>query len=463
MTAPKHIRLNAFDMNCVGHIQHGMWRHPRDRSVDYLDLDYWMNLARTLERGLFDGIFLADILGVYDIYRGGAETAIRDSVQIPVNDPLLLVPAMAAVTKHLGFGVTCNITYEPPYTFARRMSTLDHLTRGRIGWNIVTGYLDSAARGMGGDRLIAHDDRYDMADDYMEVVYRLWESSWEDGAVLRDKQTGVYADPAKLHRARHEGPHYRVDALHLSEPSPQRTPVLYQAGASDRGRRFAATHAECVFLAGQSVTNLKSIVTDIRAQAAARGRDPRDILVFLLAAVVVGRTEREARDKMEDYRRHASVEGALAHYSASVGVDFAKYDLDEPIRYVKTDANNSHLEAITTRSTDIVWTKRRVMDEMILGGRVAPIVGTPAQIADAFEALMEATDIDGFNLSRTVMPECVEDFVELVIPELQARGIYKTAYAPGTLREKLYGPGRARLGTDHPAATARLNHGSGGE
>ncbi|MSO91552.1 MAG: LLM class flavin-dependent oxidoreductase [Acetobacteraceae bacterium] len=451
----KQIRLNAFDMNCVGHIQHGMWRHPRDRSSDYIDIDYWMSLARTLERGLFDGIFLADILGVYDIYRGGPETAIRDSVQIPVNDPLLLVPAMAAVTKHLGFGVTCNLTYEPPYTFARRMSTLDHLTRGRIGWNIVTGYLDSAARGMGGDRLIAHDDRYDMADDYMEAVYRLWEGSWEDGAVQRDKQAGIYADPAKLHRVRHAGPYYKVNALHLSEPSPQRTPVLYQAGASDRGRRFAATHSECVFLAGQSATNLRSIVVDIRAQAGARGRDPSDILIFLLATVVVGRTEKEARDKLEDYRRHASVEAALAHYSASAGVDFAKYDLDEPIRYVKTDANNSHLEAITTRSPERIWTKRRVMDEMILGGRTAPIVGTPAQIADAFEALVAVTDADGFNLSRTVMPECVEDFVDLVIPELQARGIYKTAYTPGTLREKLYGPGRARLGPTHPAAGAR--------
>jgi alkanesulfonate monooxygenase SsuD/methylene tetrahydromethanopterin reductase-like flavin-dependent oxidoreductase (luciferase family) len=187
----------------------------------------------------------------------------------------------------------------------------------------------------------------------------------------------------------------------------------------------------------------------------ARGREPRDILVFLLATVVVGRTEAEARDKLEDYRRHASVEGALAHYSASIGVDFAGYGLDEPIRYVKTDANNSFMEAITTRSPDTVWTKRRVMDQMILGSRQPPIVGTPAQIADAFEALMAETDIDGFNLSRTVMPECVEDFVALVIPELQNRGLYKAEYAPRTLREKLYGPGRARLTASHPAATAR--------
>ena len=317
----KQILLNAFDMNCVGHIQHGLWRHPRDRSADYLDIDYWMDLARTLERGLFDGIFLADILGVYDVYRGGPDTAIRESAQMPVNDPLLLVPAMAAVTKHLGFGVTCNLTYEPPYTFARRMSTLDHLTRGRIAWNIVTGYLDSAARGMGGERMIGHDDRYDLADDYMEVVYRLWEGSWEDDAVLRDRQNGVYADPAKLHRARYESLRYKVDALHLSEPSPQRTPVLYQAGASTRGRQFAAKHAECVFLAELTPTNLAATVADIRAQAGQRGRDPAEILMFQLATVVVGRTEKEARDKLEDYRRHASVEGALAHFSASLGID----------------------------------------------------------------------------------------------------------------------------------------------
>ena len=452
----KQILLNAFDMNCVGHIQHGLWRHPRDRSADYLDIDYWMDLARTLERGLFDGIFLADILGVYDVYRGGPDTAIRESAQMPVNDPLLLVPAMAAVTKHLGFGVTCNLTYEPPYTFARRMSTLDHLTRGRIAWNIVTGYLESAARGMGGERMIGHDDRYDLADDYMEVVYRLWEGSWEDDAVLRDRQNGVYADPAKLHRARYESLRYKVDALHLSEPSPQRTPVLYQAGASTRGRQFAAKHAECVFLAELTPTNLAATVADIRAQAGQRGRDPAEILMFQLATVVVGRTEKEARDKLEDYRRHASVEGALAHFSASLGIDLARYELDEPIHYVKTDANNSYMDALTKRSADVVWTRRRIIDSVVLGSRWQPIVGTPAQVVDALVALMDATDIDGFNLSRTVTPECVEDFVDLVVPEMQARGLYKTAYAPGPLREKLYGPGRARLTESHPAASVRM-------
>jgi long-chain alkane monooxygenase len=452
----RQMRLNAFDMNCVGHIQHGMWRHPRDQSVRYTDIKYWMELARTLERGLFDGIFLADILGVYDVYRDGPETAIREGAQIPVNDPVLLVPAMAAVTEHLGFGVTCNLTYEPPYTFARRMSTLDHLTKGRIGWNIVTGYLDSAARGMGGERMFAHDDRYDMADEYMEVVYRLWEGSWEDGAVRRDKAGGVYADPAKLHRVSYEGRRYKVDALHLSEPSPQRTPVLHQAGASSRGRQFAAKHAECIFLAELSTGSLAAAIADIRAQAAARGRDPREVLMFQHAAVVVGRTEKEACDKVEDYRRHSSVEGALAHFSASLGIDLGKYGLDEPIRHVKTDANNSFMESITTRSVESVWTRRRIMDQVILGSRWKPIVGSAEQVADALAGLMETTDVDGFNLSRTVMPECVVDFVDLVVPVLQDRGLFKTGYAAGPLREKLYGTGRSRLPPSHPAAAARV-------
>jgi alkanesulfonate monooxygenase SsuD/methylene tetrahydromethanopterin reductase-like flavin-dependent oxidoreductase (luciferase family) len=160
----KEIRLNAFDMNCVGHIQHGMWTHPRDRSVEYNTLEYWQNLARLAERGKFDGIFLADIVGVYDVYEGGSGPSIVNAVQIPVNDPMMVVPAMAAVTTQIGFGVTANLTYEPPYLFARRLSTLDHLTRGRVGWNIVTGYLDSAARGMGLAVQPDHDGRYDVAD-----------------------------------------------------------------------------------------------------------------------------------------------------------------------------------------------------------------------------------------------------------------------------------------------------------
>src|SRR6266702_5686880 len=295
--AKKKILLNAFNMNAVGHINHGLWTHPRDRSAHYTDLDYWTGLAQTLERGKFDGIFLADIVGVYDVYQGGPETPLRESVQIPINDPSLIVPAMAHVTRHIGFGVTSNLTYEPPYLFARRMSTLDHLTRGRVGWNIVTGYLDSAARGMGLAAQPNHDGRYDAADEYMSVVYQLWEASWEDGAVRRDKSNRNFADPSKIHRVRHQGQHYQLDAIHLAEPSPQRTPVRYQAGSSARGRAFAATHAECVFVFGADKRITRDIVADIRARAAAHGRDPHDSLIFYNRAAVVGRTRREAEEK----------------------------------------------------------------------------------------------------------------------------------------------------------------------
>ena len=451
---PREIRLNAFDMNCVGHIQHGMWAHPRDRSMHYTDLDHWVSLAQTLERGLFDGLFLADILGVYDVFHDSPDASIRNAVQIPVNDPSLLVPVMAHATQHLGFGVTCNLTYEPPYTFARRMSTLDHLTKGRIGWNVVTGYLDSAARGMGLAEQPEHDSRYDVAEEYMDVVYQLWEASWEDSAVLHDRTARIYADPARIHRVRHQGQHYKVDAIHLSEPSPQRTPVLYQAGASERGRAFAAAHAECIFVNGQFRQNVRDIVADIRRQAKALGRDPHDIKVFVGATVVVAPTEAEAQDKLAEYREYASSEGALAHYSASVGVDLSRYGPDEPIRFVATNALRSNLEAITVRSST-EWTPRKLLNVMVLGSRQAPIVGSPSSVADALMAWVDEADVDGFNLSRTVIPECVQDFVSLVVPELQSRGAMKTAYAPGTLRQKLFGPERARLAPSHPAARFR--------
>jgi FMN-dependent oxidoreductase (nitrilotriacetate monooxygenase family) len=268
VTISRHIRLNAFDMACVGHIQHGMWTHPRDRSSDYTSLGHWVRLARMLERGLFDGLFLADVLGAYDVYGGNADASLRAGVQIPLLDPMGLVPAMAYATTHLGFGVTCNLAYERPFLFARRMATLDHLTGGRIGWNIVTGYLDSAARATGLDAQIEHDDRYDLADEYLQVVYALWEGGWADDAVTRDRHRGTYTNPRRVRQVRHHGKQFQVDAVPLWEPSPQRTPLLYQAGASDRGRVFAARHAECVFINGSTKQNIRRIVADLRTRAA---------------------------------------------------------------------------------------------------------------------------------------------------------------------------------------------------
>jgi long-chain alkane monooxygenase len=435
----KEIRINAFDMNCVGHIQQGLWTHPRDQSTRYMQLDYWTDYAHRLEAGLFDGIFLADVLGVYDVLGGSPNPAVRHAVQVPVNDPTLLIPAMATVTKHLGFGVTANLTYEQPFTFARRMSTLDHLTGGRIGWNIVTGYLDSAARAAGFAGQIAHDDRYDLADEYMALVRALWEGSWEDGAVIADKRSGVYADPAKVHVVHHKGKQYTVDAMHLCEPSPQRTPVLYQAGASARGTRFAATHAECVFLNGQAQPAVKQQVDSLRSEAEAQGRSRDAIRVFLGATIVTGPTDAEARDKFEDYKRYASSDGALVHAAASLGIDFSKYDIDEPI-VTASQAVVSNVEAMT-RAAGPQWTRRKLLEQFWLGSRQKPWIGSGATIAEMLIDWSERCGVDGYNLSRTVVPECVDDFIACVVPELQSRGAYKTSYAPGTLREKLFGRG----------------------
>ncbi|MDQ8732726.1 LLM class flavin-dependent oxidoreductase [Bradyrhizobium sp. LHD-71] len=449
---PREIHLNAFDMNCVGHIQHGLWTHPRDQSCRFNELKYWLNYARRLEAGLFDGIFLADVVGVYDVYGRSADAALRGAVQVPVNDPMLIVPAMAAVTANLGFGVTCNLVYEQPFLFARRMSTLDHLTGGRIAWNIVTGYLDSAARANGLAEQARHDDRYDLADEYMSLVYKLWEGSWDDGAVLQDRAAGVYADPSKVRAIHHRGAQYQVDAMHLCAPSPQRTPVLYQAGSSARGRRFAASHAECVFVNGQQKEGVRRIVDDIRAQAVQLGRRACDVKAFLGGTLVLGRTEKEAKEKFEDYRRYASSEAALVHAAASLGIDFAKYDLDEPVDTGKSQAIVSNIEAVT-RSAGPQWTRRKLLEQMVLGSRQAPLIGTPASVADTLIDWCEDTGVDGFNLSRTVVPECIDDVIDLLVPVLQERGVYKTAYRQGTYREKLFG--HARLPPSHVAAQYR--------
>ena len=444
----RQIRLNAFDMACVGHIQHGMWTHPRDHAVTSTALDYWVSLARLLEKGLFDGLFLADILGVYDVYEDSPAPSLRGAVQIPLIDPMALVPAMAHATTNLGFGVTCNLAYETPFLFARRMATLDHLTKGRIGWNIVTGYLDSAARAMGFSGQMAHDDRYDLADEYMAAVYQLWEGGWQDDAVVRDRSAGVYTDPAKVRSVHHHGKQFHIDAVPLWEPSPQRTPVLYQAGASDRGRVFAAQHAECVFVNGSTRANVRRIVSDLRARSA-----PRPMLAFVGCSVVTGRTENEARDLLEDYRRHASIEGALAHAGSSLGIDFARFGMDDPIDASESQAVRSNIEAIAA-ALGHGWSKRQLIDRFVLGSRVPPIVGSAEQVADALMLWVEEGDVDGFNLSRTVMPECLETFIELVVPVLQERGVYKTGYAAGTYRQKLFAAGD-RLPDGHPAASVR--------
>jgi FMN-dependent oxidoreductase (nitrilotriacetate monooxygenase family) len=454
---PKQIRLNAFDMCCIGHQSPGLWTYPNDRADTYNTLEYWTDLARILERGKFDALFLADVLGIYDVYNNSPNMALEQAVQVPVNDPLMPVSAMAAVTQHLGFGITCALSYELPYPFARRMTTLDHLTKGRICWNIVTGYLDSAARGMGMARQLAHDDRYEVAEDYMQAVYKLWEASWEDGAVLRDKAGRRFADPSKIHRINHEGRHFKVDAIHLCEPSPQRTPVLFQAGASKKGRDFAARHAECVFINGPSKKVIGNIVKDLRARAAAAGRDPADLVIFTMMTIITDTTTKAAQDKYQDYLRYVSEEGALALMSGWTGLDFGAMDPDSVVRFDdRTNAQASALEAFTIADPDRTWTVREIARHAAIGGRSPVIIGSGTDVARQLQEWVEETDVDGFNCAYAVTPGSFADIADLVVPELQERGSFKRDYAPGTFREKLFGHG-PRLPDSHPAGVVRRN------
>ena len=450
----RQIRFSAFDMNCVAHQSPGLWAHPRDRSWQYKDLEYWTDLARILERGLFDGVFIADVIGYYDVYQDSAWHAIREAAQIPVNDPIQLVSAMALVTEHLGFGITASTGFEHPYTFARRLSTADHLSKGRIGWNIVTSYLESGARNTGAEGLPRHDNRYDVADEYLQVIYKLLEGSWEDGAVLRDRARRVFADPDRVHEIRHVGKYFNVPGYHLCEPSPQRTPVLYQAGASGRGRDFAARHAECVFVAAPTKTVLKAYVADIRRRAAAAGRDPHSLLIYNLQTVILGETDAAAEAKFRDYQSYASYDGALVFMSGWTGIDFGQYEPTDIVRKVETNAVVSLVDALAEGDPEKKWT----IDELAAWGGIGGVgpvnVGSAATIADILQQWVEDTDVDGFNLAYAVTPETFEDVANLLVPELQRRGVYQTSYAAGTLREKLFAAG-ARLPATHPGAGYR--------
>lgn len=453
---PRQIRFNAFDMNCVAHQSSGLWRHPDDRSQSYTDLAYWTELAKLLEKGRFDGIFLADVLGTYDVYGGTNEAAIRNGAQIPVADPLLVIPAMAYVTEHLGFGVTAGTAYEHPYPFARRMSTLDHLTKGRVGWNVVTGYLPSAARNMGNEDQLEHDDRYDYADEYLEVLYKLWEGSWEDDAVVRDAETGVFTDPTKVHSIGHSGKHFQVPGIHLSEPSPQRSPVIYQAGASSRGIAFAAGNAEAIFVAASTKEVLTGTVTKIRDALESAGRDRYSAKIYTLLTIITDETSEKAQAKYLDYLSYASEEGALVFMSGWMGVDLSEFALDEPIGNVKSNAIQSAVANFQAANHDgSEWTVGDIARAGAIGGLGPFIVGSGVEIADQLEEWAAETDVDGFNLAYAITPGTFEDVVTWVVPELQKRGVYPTEYTEGTLRQKLHGRGD-RLPDEHHGANFRV-------
>ncbi|KAG5361905.1 Dimethyl-sulfide monooxygenase [Yarrowia sp. C11] len=452
----KKIILNAFVMNTPNHLNAGLWRHPKNKQKNWNDLDHWVELAKLLEKGKFHAMFLADTAGVYDVYKTDKNPAIQTGTQFPVNDPLYLVPALSLVTKNLGFGITVSTTYDQPYALARRFATVDHLSKGRVAWNIVTSYLESGAVNHGLDHQIAHDERYRIADEYMEVVYKLWESSWREDALKKDVEANIFADPELVKYINHKGKYYSVPGPAITSPSPQRTPFLFQAGMSKAGRGFAATHAEAAFVAGPTPQFIRKSVDDLREKAASLGRDPQSVKFLAVVFVVVAETDELAQKQYEEYHSYIDPEGALTLFGGWFDLDVHRYPDDLDLREVTDNDTLAKLVnqwAISVDDTAGLWNKWRVAKEYVLGGRGEVICGSPTTVADRLEEWIEVGDLDGFNLANAIVPGTYESIVELLVPELQKRGRFWEDYAVpgGTLRENVLAtPGQAHLRNDHP-------------
>jgi long-chain alkane monooxygenase len=452
----KQIRINAFYSASPSQSWPGLWTHPDSEEQDYNSIEYWTKLARICETGLIDGVFFADVLALPSIYQGKPDAALTSGTFCPINDPMMLIPVMASVTEHLSFGVTGNTTYEPPYLLARRMSTLDHLTKGRVAWNVVTGMMPPVAKAMGKDKLPPHDMRYDIADEFMEVVYRLWEQSWDDDAVKRDKINKIFTDPSKVRPIKFDGENFKCEAVHMTEPSPQRTPFIFAAGASGRGMEFAGKHAEAAFISANNIPYAKMLTSKLREAAVGAGRAGDDVSVFNAAAIVVARTDKEAEELRQEIAQYSSAEGNLAFMSVGLGIDLSKYDIDEPIKIIESDAIQSMVTQLTDHNGGRVPTIRDLVSFGPLRGPEYFICGSPQTVCDEIIKMVDETGIDGLNLTRTVEPTGIKAFCDLVVPELQNRGYYKSGYDAGTLREKMH-PGRGRKTIDtHPSAAARL-------
>jgi FMN-dependent oxidoreductase (nitrilotriacetate monooxygenase family) len=449
------IHLNGFSQCSPCPQSKGQWKNPRDRSIPgYRDLEHWIDVARTLERGRFDAFFFADVHGTYDVYAGSRDAAVRHGVQIPCHDPTVLIPALAREVPHLGLASTYSTSYFPPYHTAKLFSTLDHLTGGRVGWNVVTSYLrDAGANGLGA--VLPHDERYDRADEYMEVVYKLWEGSWEEDAVVRDADRDVLVDPRKVHEIRHKGRYFEVLGPHLCEPSPQRTPVLYQAGASARGLDFAARHGEAIFVVFPNTKVCRRYVGDLHDRMRRAGREPKHAKILEAIVPVVGATEAEARARWEQIRSFASPEGALALFGGWTGIDLAGYSNDQRIGHVQSEGMQFLAQYFSSIDPERAWTFGEISEFLSVGSVCPVLIGDAGHVADELERWVVDGGVDGFNVIPAVSSGFT-DFVDLVVPELQRRGLARTGYEGTTLREHYFGRGARRLADDHPGAAHRL-------
>ncbi|MFU8927621.1 LLM class flavin-dependent oxidoreductase [Acinetobacter puyangensis] len=431
----RKIRLGAFLPATGQHL--GAWRHPEASPERHLDIDYLIEIAQTAERGLFDAYFLADSPAINFGGSAGIDH-VGVSSKVAGFEPITLFAALSTVTKNIGFIATASTTYEAPYLLARKFASLDHISKGRAGWNVVTTASTEAAYNFGYEQQIPHTERYDRAQEYVGLIQKLWDS-WEDDAFVYNKETGQFYNPEKLHHPNHKGKHYAVKgALNVSR-SPQGYPVIVQAGSSEPGRELAGRYAEVIFTAHQELASAQEFYRDVKSRLAKYGRTPDQLLVLPGVSIFVGKTEAEAQAKYQELTQLIRPEAGLALLSGLAGgIDFSEYDLDAPFPDIQADATVRSRPALIADIAKKNNFTIRQLYEWVAGVRGHwQLIGTVEQVADQLQEWFEHEAADGFNILPPSTPAGLNDFVDLVVPELQRRGLFRTAYEGNTLRENL--------------------------
>ncbi|VVD71183.1 monooxygenase [Pandoraea pneumonica] len=425
----KRVRLNLF-IHGRGHHEAG-WRHAGATRLPLTDIDYFAGLARTAEAGRFDSVFLADALAL-------AEAA--EHVATAQLEPITTLAALAFATRHIGLIATASTTYTEPFNLARQFASLDHITKGRIGWNIVTSWVGAAAKNFGLDQPISHAERYARANEYLEVVTGLWDS-WADDAIVDDAAAGRFVDPSKVRSVDHRGDYYRVAGpLNLPRP-PQGWPVLVQAGSSPDGRAFAARFGEAIFTAHLTKASAREFYADLKSAAQARGRRADQVVILPGLSAAIGATDAEAAALLEELNGLTDISVGLTRLSDRFGgYDFSRLPLDQPLS-VDDFPNPATVQAAKSRAEVIVGlvarerpTLRRLLHQLAGARGHFTLAGSPERIADVIEDWVDDGAADGFNLMPPVLPAQLDLFVEHVVPILQRRGRLRTAYDTDTLR-----------------------------
>jgi FMN-dependent oxidoreductase (nitrilotriacetate monooxygenase family) len=418
-----------------GYSVHG-WNQPWTGNIgtDWMEPDLYMDLARALERACFDCMVIEDGSFVSDAYKGSPEWYLRNGSSVPKSDPLPLVPLLAYVTKSVGIVATITTSFYPPYIAARLGATLDHLTHGRVGLNIVTAHNDRAAQNFGLDRHYEHDLRYEMADEWMQVVNGLW-NSWEPGAIVADPVTGVFADHTKIHPIDFDGRFYKSRGPLNTAPGPQRRPVICQAGGSPAGRAFAAAHADIILAKERSVAGAKTYRQDLSRLMVPCGRKPTDCKVLFNTSVIIGETMQDALDRRARMTAalERSMETRMAGMSYLSMIDFSKFDLDAPLPELKTNASRASFEAYL--SGDGTRTLREMLLDPGSGG--LDFVGTADSIAAEMEEVMQEVGGDGFMIHDPLTRKAISEVTDGLAPALKRRGLLQSAYPHKHFRDNL--------------------------